>query len=360
MSAYLLAFLVFFLHIVVIPIGISPFEVPKVIAAEVLIDLLLIIKILQLTKHHIKGHINSQNVFILILFITSLIDLLLFKPAGSFWGNNFRLAGVFLFWHLLILPSVSKDIKLGHFKKLFLALSLIFLFLGTIILGVNQSSRAFGTLGEPNALAAVAVFLLPLLFFGFRKTLRIVFILLALFIILLSGSRSGWMAFLFELGFFMSAYLLELPKTVFISVVLIIFSLVLPNLTNQDLFENRSQVWQASFEAGKNSPLIGQGVGNIQEPIHQASLKIDSLISKEVVDSSHNFLLDYWVQMGAVGVICMLMLVFLTLDGFIKAKKVPEAAAFLGTILVMLFNPVSVASLVGFWWLIGQGMNSHS
>lgn len=137
-------------------------------------------------------------------------------------------------------------------------------------------------------------------------------------------------------------------------------SLFLPFAQNPDWFENRSLIWQTALEAGQASPIIGTGFGNIQNPIHQAALKLGNPVQYQVVDSSHNFLLDFWVQGGLVGVISILFLIGFALAGLKRQNRLVETTALLGMITAMLFNPVSVVNLLAFWWLIGQGFSSDS
>lgn len=357
MAAYLVLFLLFILYLIVIPVGISPFEAPKVLIAEILIEILLLIKIFQFKRSDLKHNLHPQLVFIAILFLVSLVNFLLFRPESAFFGNAFRLQGLFLFWHLLLFSIISKGIVIAHIKKIFIPLSFVCLVMSTLILGVNENKRAFGTLGEPNALAASSVFLFPFIFFQSNKYLKVAVSLITLVIILLSGSRAGLIAFIVELFILLLPQIkLSLFKSTLVGVAFLLLTLTLPILTsNSSWFENRGLIWQTSLEASKNSPILGVGFGNIQDAIHQAALKLNNPVQYQVVDSAHNFLLDLLIQGGAVSLISVLLLIFLTLQRFILKKKVLETAVFLGLITTMLFNPVSVVHLVAFWWLIGQG-----
>jgi len=283
---------------------------------------------------------------------------MLFKPNGGFFGNLFRLQGLLLFWHLLLIPLLTSGVSIDRFKAKIIPSAFVALFLSTLILGVNQNNRAFGTLGEPNVLATTALFFFPFMFFLYKKSLlRLSIITVTILIIILSGSRAGSLGFIAQSLFLLSIYKvkLSLSRSTIIAIVFILFTLFLP-LSQSALFESRSQIWQTAFIAGLKSPIIGQGFGNIQKPIHEAAVKLDNPVKYQVVDSSHNFILDFWIQGGLVGVLSILLLIFLTLQSFVHHKKVVELVAFLGLITAMLFNPVSVVHLIAFWWLIGQGI----
>jgi len=282
--------------------------------------------------------LHSQTVFIGILFLVSLIDLMIFKQAGGFFGNLFRLQGLLLFWHLLLIPLLTSGVSINRFKTKIIPSAFVALFLSTLILGVNQNNRAFGTLGEPNALATSALFFFPFTFFLYKnRLLKLAFIVATLIIITFSGSRAGFFGFIAQNIILLSTYKfkLSLSRSTIIAIIFILFTLFLPLSTSSLLFESRSQIWQTAFVAGLKSPIIGQGFGNIQKPIHKTAVKLDNPVKYQVVDSSHDFILDFWIQGGLVGVLSILILIFLTLQSFVHHKKVVELAAFLGLITAM-------------------------
>ena len=150
----------------------------------------------------------------------------------------------------------------------------------------------------------------------------------------------------------------KLGLAVIFCMVLIAISITLPFIENVGWFENRSEIWITSFKSGLTSPFIGQGFGNIQNLIHQTAFELNNNVQYQIVDSSHNFLLDFWIQGGIVAITSIIILIGLSTQNFIKTRKFPELTAFLGIIIAMLFNPVSVVILLAFWWLIGQGFST--
>lgn len=357
MAAYLVCFLLFILYLIVIPIGVSPFETPKVILAEIVIAGLLFLKITHFKKVDFKHLFTPQLVLIGILFILSLDQLLLFHPKGGFFGNVFRLQGVFLLWHLMVFSLLSKDVKIDHFLKILLPFSFICLLMGTLILGVDQNNRAFGTLGEPNALAATALFLFPFVYFRYKPVVKTGAFFAALLITILSGSRAGLIGFILELIFIVGIKISTPAKALSVCLLLMLSSLLLPLIENVGWFEKRAEIWQTALISGWESPLIGHGFGNVQNSILQTAVKLGNNVQYQIVDSSHNFLLDYWIQGGVVAVISILLLLILSLQGLSLHKKVVEMTAMVGLLTAMLFNPVSVVNLLAFWWLIGQGFS---
>lgn len=347
-------FLLFFLSFIIFPFGIT-FEVSKVIVFEIATATALVFKIFQFKS--IK-EFNFLHLFLTgTLFILSLISLVLHQI--TLFGNIFRLQGVFLFWLLLIFSLISSSIKLPKNINFIAQISVIILLLSSLILGVDVNSRAFGFLGEPNALAATAVFLFPFVWFNQKLKIRILNILLVLTIILLSQSRSGLIAVGLELFFITLIYKfkLSLKKSLILCLVVLGLTYSLPFLAGGGWYENRAEVWQTAFLAGLQSPLMGWGFGNIESSLHQTSLLLHNNIQYQRVDSSHNLFLDFWIQGGIFGVGIIISLIYLSFKGLTKQKKLLELTAFLGLLICFSFNPVSVVNLIAFWWLIGQGFS---
>jgi hypothetical protein len=354
-------FLLFILPFIVIPIGISPYETYKVIIAEILIEILLFIKIIHPKSFgFIKFH-RQQILFVVLLIALIAIDFIVFKSSTDIFGNPFRLQGILLLCHLLIFSLLSSLIKLKIPKFISIA-SLLLLFIATLFLGTNINSRYFGPLGEPNALAATAIFMFPFIFFSQKTPYKIFCFFLTAIIIFLSGSRSGMIALTVQILFLILNYKtkISLSKTFLICLGFIILSLPLPFFEKHTgIYEDRAMVWQTAFQAGLKSPIIGSGFGNIESTIHITALKLNNALRVLTVDSSHNFLLDYFIQGGIVGLLILGSMLFSSTKNLILNSKKMELTILLGLITAMLFNPVSVVTLIGFWWIIGQGFSKN-
>lgn len=349
-------FLLFFLSLFVFPFGYSYFEPPKVILAQVLIELLLI---LSLAK---KFKLPPPALFIpvLLFFTLTIIDLIFMRTETTFWGNIFRFQGVFLFWNLLIFALISFQNKLPKLPYYIYLIPLAGLLISAFWLGKNDVDRSFGTLAEPNALSASVIFLLPFIYFFIKnKIIRYFSLAVILWIILISGSRAGLIAFFIQILFIFFSNRFAIKKVVLICLTILILSLTLPILEGGGWYENRAEIWQASLTAGFINPVIGGGFGNLEKTIPRGSEIVHNNARFQYVDSSHNFLLDYWVSGGLIGLILILFLLFKTFKNFTFEGKKLELAVFLGLITVMSFNPVSVITLVQFWWLIGQGFSDY-
>ncbi|MDO8657743.1 MAG: O-antigen ligase family protein [Candidatus Levybacteria bacterium] len=361
MRAYIVSFLLFLLPLFIFPFGTSYFEIPKVILAEFSIALLLLLYFFK--QKTFNFNIKNRKYWpFLLIFILTIIDLIFFRTSSPFLGNSFRLQGIFLLWNLLAFALLSSSIPTTAIPRNMYLISLPLLLISTLFLGGNESGRAVGTLGEPNSLAAVAVFLWPFLFFSNQKFKKIPLhfpaLVIAGIIIFLSGSRSGLIALIIQLIFiiFYKYIKLSLVKSAIICLLLILASLVLPFLEKGGIFENRTEVWKTAVITGFNNPILGNGFGNITESLKNTSLRINNNIKYQFVDSSHSFILDWWVQGGIPGALLILFLIAQTLKNFISGSKKLELICFLGVVTSMLFNPVGICVLIAFWWLIGQGL----
>lgn len=124
-------------------------------------------------------------------------------------------------------------------------------------------------------------------------------------------------------------------------------------------WENRNQIWQTAFAAGKINPLFGSGFGNIEKPLKIASEKLgeNNLVRYQPIDSAHNIILDFWIQGGAVGVALLLLLIISALVAFSQKQNIFFLTILFGLLTVLMFNPGSIVTLIAFWWVIGQGQN---
>ena len=365
MASAVVFFLLFLLPFVIAPFGVTQFENPKVIGAEIGVILLLLISLFSNNFSFLRRK-EQILLFGCIGFITC-IDLLFFETTISFFGNSFRMQGIFLLWVLLLFSFFSRPVSFKKMTKswvffLLLLVELIALFL----LPLNASHRYVGTLGEPNALAGFVVFLWPFVWFGSggKKLENIIIsalsVLIVIAILLLSGSRSGMIAFGTQMAFIITKFAVSrftrersIKIAVMICLGLYIVSYTLP-FFEQVPYENRVEVWESALFAGVINPAFGQGFGNTEIALHNSAAGLNLPIQYYYVDSSHNIFLDWWVQAGMIGLSILLLLVYGCFKNFTQTQNLRELVLLLGVLTVLSFNPASVVELLAFWWLIGQ------
>lgn len=312
-----------------------------------------------------KFEINSKQLILFgILGFLGLIHLIFYQTDLTLFGNVYRLQGVFLLLNLLVFSYMSSKFSLEKISSWVYFISLFILGLSTLILEPNNLGRAVGTLGEPNSLAAATLFIWPFLFFSDKKYFLAFSLFTAGVIIYLSDSRSGLIALSIQILYLLMIRYLKIPqiKAIIISLLLVTLSLSLPFLEGGKVykFEDRAEIWKVALFAGFKNPLIGGGFGNTESLIRESAKSLKSDIQYQYVDSSHNFLLDFWVQGGLVGLGTILTLLYFVLKNLTKANRVRELTLILGVITMMLFNPVSIVTLIHFWWLIGQGFQAKT
>lgn len=364
--------LITYLLLFVVPLLVVPgialrFEPPKVLVSEVLI-ILLATYLIATGKFAFK-RVDGYFVGLLGgLFLLSLGHLFLSPTGQNLFGNVFRLQGTILFWFLLIFAIIAQNYYFRLKEKAIYLCGLISLGIGSLIFGSNSAGRLIGTVGEPNALAAVVILAWPFVFLSFKSLwVRILSLIWVFSIINFTESRSALIAltiqliFVLLIKFLKGKYLLASS----IGVLLIGGSLVLPILDrayfmgiNTDphafRFEDRAEIWQVAVLAGKKSPLFGSGIEVIQGRINQTAQEINVVSQYQVIDSAHNLLLDYWIWGGSIGLILILVLIIWTIINLSKKKMLVESVIFIGLLTVLMFNPTTVSVLIGFWWLIGR------
>lgn len=365
-ASNLVLFLVFFLPFVIFPFGISFFEAPKVIVAEAGIEILLLWRLTRRfpTTQGLSRLLSRINPLAFILvsltILFTLLSVVLFPDTKILFGNVFRLQGIFLLWHLLIFSLISTDISLDQEPRwcyLVFTTALLVVTVATYILKVTKDGRAIATLGEPNSLAATAIFFLPFILFKEKMPAKITGFIFTLVIILLSGSRSGLLALIIMSGFILLSEkrFLGVAKASIMGIMMVCFSLILPFVEGGGWFENRAEIWQTAFFAGSQAPLLGNGFGNIQSSLLKGSQFLHNNIQYQIVDSSHNIFLDWWVQGGIWGIGFLIFLTGLSLFKLAASSNRIILAGLLGLLVVLSFNPLSVSVLLMFWWSLGQG-----
>lgn len=348
--------LVFGLPLIVLPFGASHFEVPKVIIAELAILFLGVLYVQSSTNH--KPQYSHYWPLIGLVALTAL-HIFVF-PSASLFGNAFRLQGVYVFLHLLFFAYITSRVDTSKVNPLVPFATIFILALSTIWYGVNAAGRAYGLVGEPNAMAAMAVFCFPFILRLKGKFLNIFIlssaVLLAV-ILYTSGSRSALIAFGVELLFLWMILKknMSFKLGLCIAAGIIGLSLFLPIFESNLFFENRLEIWYTALIASTHYPLFGWGVGGVEQGIAWAAQRLENAIRFQYVDSSHNFVLDWWVQGGIAGLALMGWLLYHVFRSFAKRHDVVSTAALLGLVTMLLFNPMSISVLVAFWWLVGRG-----
>ncbi|MEK9200892.1 MAG: O-antigen ligase family protein, partial [Patescibacteria group bacterium] len=279
--------LLFGLALVITPAGWT--EVPKVVVAEVLILGLWLMKIW-------RGGFISFGKMIPFLILMTFVAV----RGGDWGGNGFRLQGVVLTLLGLALGAWAACKQNLNVPRGVVWAGMGMLLASMLFVEANAASRAIGTLGEPNALASVFVFSWP--FVGGYAWPA------AALVAALSRSRSALIAVLIQSLMWVMAKIFgkNLGWTTILALFALIGSLGLPYLDKSRIWENRTQIWETAFQAGVAKPVFGWGFGRVEEAIHTTAVRLDNTVQYQRVDSSHNIVLDWWIQGGILGLGCWL------------------------------------------------------
>jgi O-antigen ligase len=346
--------LIFILPFIILPFGSSFFEVPKVIIGEVLIALLLpYFSKINLTKQ--KTSLFS-TILIALVFYAVTVSLFNIHPYTLF-GNPYRMQGLYFLINLLILSFLSAKIKI-KFTLLFINLIFLVFFISSFLFGMTEDSRIIGIFGEPNSLGAYLLFLWPIAFIINRNRLINFFIvLLTVLLIFFTGSRSILIGFVLQIFIIIASRKLTLSLTIVITLIMLGVSLILPFLENPGHYQNRQLIWETAIQAIFTKPIFGYGFGNSEYAIRSTAERIGSTVRFDYVDSAHNILLDWLLQGGIIGMGLFVTIFSLTLISLVKNQDKMKLLSFLGIFSAALFNPLSAAVIIPFWWLIGNSQN---
>lgn len=362
MPAKICFILLFILAFLIAPFGVTEFENPKVIVAEA--GILLLLFYFLFTKKNTFRLPQKQVMLYSLLLLVTVIDLLFLRTPISFFGNVFRMQGIYLLWLLLLFSILSASVTFKSVAWYWYGLLLLIESIVVFFLPLNASQRFVGTLGEPNALGAYVIFLWPFAYFGIKKygmlekAGSILIFFMVILLIFLTGSISALLAFIVQIVcIFLYKKKIAVKKIVFICLFIYACSYVLPFFENNP-YENRVEVWQSAVVAGFTNPILGNGFGNSEFALHKSAKQLGLPIQYYYVDSAHNIFLDWLVQAGVVGFIVLCYLVYLSINKFVQTGNFRELVLIFGMIIVLSFNPASIIGLLGFWWLIGQGLKA--
>ncbi|MCP3988509.1 MAG: O-antigen ligase family protein [Actinomycetia bacterium] len=119
-------------------------------------------------------------------------------------------------------------------------------------------------------------------------------------------------------------------------------------------FTGRTFIWQATFDALSERPILGYGLGGIlfDDPISPKTAEVWRAIGFRV-PHAHNGVLDIAIQLGIVGVIIFTLLFLSTMvDGVRRVRDQPTVAAWIvATLVTQLYMSLSENAFLGSGWL---------
>lgn len=188
--------------------------------------------------------------------------------------------------------------------------------------GYSQSllslSRVYSTLYNPNALAAYLVinicFILSWIIYIGKEPLKQVSLIVCSICLLLTYSRGAFISLLFSL---IIIYIMKREKRVlFYGAIMIIFFIILNNGTGYERVNiakiytdsssmYRLEIWRTSFEIFLRNPFFGNGIGTLWYSLSDVSTKLWG-----VVYHAHNIFLHFAAEIGILGLLSFMYMVF--------------------------------------------------
>jgi len=360
----------------IIPFSFSPYEVPKVLVVVLFIGILTITVILNGVKRNEESLANASLkqvkrsfaiaqddkvrflIFICFILYTSYFILL---NSSLLWGNEIRPQGTLIYLCLFLLFFIAKKLPFDlNLASKIASFTLPLLLFFTVLIGPRASFRFIGPLGEANALGAAILFLFPFTNSIKNKKLKILCIISATLLIIMTGSRIALLAFIVEvlIIYFKNFRLIFIPGII-ITALVFIFSVIYPFIPREVpedyrlRFENRSEIWTMSYLAGFDSPILGQGFGSAEEAINKKAFELNNFIKYQRIDNAHNLFLNWWIMGGGIGLIILILLISVSLRNLYQQKNWVLFSILLGLLMVQFFNPVSIVSLIHFWFILG-------
>ena len=239
----------------------------------------------------------------------------------------------------------------------------------------DVQNRVFGTLGQPNWLAAILVAVLPISNYQFLISKFLWFVVSTLFFITLlyTKSRSGLLAFMIESiifwGFVFWQSKLKFVKEflyIFLSFAFLAF-IILHKPSNQVTTNQsstsqgpaletggtesgtiRKYVWLGAIKVFKHYPLLGTGPETfafsfpMYKPIeHNLTSEWDFIYNK-----AHNEFLNYLANTGLLGFLSYLLLIIFSVIIFWKSKRFDLLSGYIAILITNFFGfsivPVSL------------------
>ncbi len=395
-----------------VPNVFNPYELPKFILFVGGVEVLAAVFVLKclVKKTFTLPRPDALTVSVLLFGAVNLIsDILGLDPKISLLGSNVRyqgfitlFAGILLF---LLMRYFSNPKSLSVFKKgIWITSFLISVFaLWQIVqLKMLQSliptynGRIVGTMGNPNFLAGYLVMLLPFVLWPSQeikksslvRIIRLANVFTINLTIFFTDSRAAYLALVLLFLIYVLRLLpkLNIPRiAVWLSIILVflgLFSFInmfmykdtvlkdsiptikergcpeswpqeypwkiitdihnnAPIFKREALCDNRLLIWIIGLESLSKQPLLGYGQDNFELAIPSGKMHL--------TDSAHNIFLEIAVSSGLIGLLLYIAAIFIA----IKKASFPIKMSLLTFLIVAQFNPLSIAQISLFWFLLG-------
>lgn len=278
---------------------------------------------------------NLRNIhmsFYLVIIMIIMGVVISFSIKGSIKQFLFDICAVIMSFLIIFNIKKYEDIKklLNYIALGFFIVGLYGIYLKFTGMYINSNDklvlteglrieRMSSTLDNPNNLAEFILLFLPIIFSmflneksKFYKALLFIIVSIGLYVLIMTYTRTAWIAFLISFLIFIMFYdfkLLPIFLGIFIFVLPFLPSTIISrfdtiiNFTKDSSFKHRINIWNVVRDLIRDYGFTGIGLGN-SVFISEYSKYTNFLSTKAM--HSHNLILNIWVEMGIVGVFSFL------------------------------------------------------
>ena len=323
--------------------------------------------------------------FILILtgiFLLIKIASCVFSTNSdiSFWGSYNRAEGLllwifFILYFILLLFNNWDKSKLKSYSFVIVISNILLAGYGIMqkfelipdVWATGVSGRVMSTMGNPLNFSSYLILTFPFIYFCliYNKNIFIRIITgiglgVSAYALLLTGSRSSWIAFLFANFIVFTFYFLKKNKKIFLILILIgvisaaafsyigfkhfdkfeqptikrLFSVFDPEDTSN---KQRWVFWQGSWKAFTQKPVLGWGQDSVAYAFDKNYPPKLTDLPETHIDRAHNWHLDVLVMEGALSwILTMFILIFGTYKAIKLINKKEKEKSAVGLIFVYI------------------------
>ncbi len=408
---------ILFLPIIILPPIFQPSDWNRAILFRIILTVLIAFlfyrffykKDISISLPKWKNSVYSPLLILGAFFITLILATIFSQdPRFSFFGSPERAGGLlnYLFFFIFTI-FLALFIKENIWEKLFNALFIVGILAS--LLGVIQYFGilknifiSWGEGGVPSFLGNstfLAIYMLFLTFLSFtlltretekkKKIFHTILLLLFIFTIFITGSRSTYLAILLGFLYFFFFYPKKLKKlkvvaaSILLIAVLVVFLFNLfPQLGEKnhifaiisnrlsiktiavDLMGTRFSAWKITLEAIKDKPLLGWGLENFYIGFEKHYDPTLSNLQRLWWDRPHNILLDIAVSSGVISLffyITFWIVLLWQLQKFKRSQGNVESTylahgiqtMFLGYLIVLFFNFDNLSTYLISFFFVG-------
>lgn len=324
---------------------------------------------------------DKKILLVMLLFCIGIIISNYFAQINS--ENSIKYARRYCYWILpgLVMYGLWMNINKDACKK-FLGAGLLS---GTIILIVYavyenmflNIERPGSLTNQPNSWSAFLVMILPFLLYTFSNTfLKLLISLFVTYGIVLSQSRTSFVALIiiFLVYFILNKnkirHIFTNKKVVFFILLFIatVFGLFYINKDNENVLSitnrmvnvesynlernggDRVYLWKSSINMIKDNPIHGVGLQNFNQ-VYINDNYMNPKTKEPNLRSPHNIFLHYLVEMGLIGTIPFMLLLF-TIFNFLRVniKNDMARAMFISLIGILCNNMVDYQLITRYYY----------